>query len=185
MKSIILFIAIVISGVANSYEGKLIEVVFVAESEFQSGIAEYEELWKEYKKDIMSLMNKYSRLHFKERDNRIKAILIDGPSHSGAPFKAPMRLRYNYSKDVKLGTLVHELGHRLLVDISRSHPALDSHEILFLILYDVWVELRGEWFANRMVAVEKNRSNRYRELWENALGSTKQEREAIYLRYLR
>lgn len=30
----------------------------------------------------------------------------------------------------------------------------------------------------------KKRSNRYRELWDNALGSTKQEREAFYLRYL-
>ncbi|MCO4756168.1 MAG: hypothetical protein KC478_16925, partial [Bacteriovoracaceae bacterium] len=90
----------------------------------------------------------------------MKAILVDGPSHSGYPFRAPMRLRYNYSSKVKLASLIHELGHRLIINVSRANSSVDSHSILFLFLYDIWVDLKGEAFANKMVEVEKTRGKR-------------------------
>ena len=87
-------------------------------------------------------MEGYTRLKFKEKDNTIKAILINGPSHSGVPFKSPMRMRHNYSKDVKLATLIHELGHRLVINIARANKDFATSDKIRDQLQEVGIQLK-------------------------------------------
>jgi hypothetical protein len=37
----------------------------------------------------------------------------------------------------------------------RSCSGLDDHRLLYLFLYDVWTDLYGRVFADRMVAIER------------------------------
>ena len=84
----------------------------------------------------------------------IKAIVFEGISNSGYKWK-PMRMRASYPPDTKRATLVHELAHRLIADLSSWN--LEEHPIIFLFVYDVWVKLWGQEFADEQVAVESER----------------------------
>jgi predicted metal-dependent peptidase len=92
-----------------------------------------------------------------------------------------MRLRASYPPDVKKGTLVHELLHRML---SRVKPTseIDEHRKLFLVLYDIWVVLHGKDFADQNVAVESRRKGLYdyESAWKWALRMSAEERAAKF-----
>jgi hypothetical protein len=84
---------------------------------------------------------------------------------------------------VKRATLIHELGHRLLVPIRiPKSKDLDEHKVLFLILYDVWEQLYGKEFADRSVEVEKQRKGLYdyEAAWKWALSLSKEQRAAEF-----
>jgi Zn-dependent peptidase ImmA (M78 family) len=56
------------------------------------------------------------------------------PSHSGNGKDKPMKLRASYSEDAKLATLVHELGHILLIDNDiKAEEGQDIHDALFFV----------------------------------------------------
>ena len=58
---------------------------------------------------------------------------------------------------------------------------MNDHELLFLYLYDVWVELYGEEFAQQQILAENKRSNKkndYKAMWETALALSKEDRRA-------
>jgi hypothetical protein len=103
--------------------------------------------------------------------------------HEGAPMTAydgrTIRLRAGYSPDYKRATLVHELGHRLSFLLPRDGE-LDDHRLLYLFLYDVWTDLYGRDFADRMVAIERRIPGGYDydAAWRWALAMTREEREA-------
>lgn len=90
-----------------------------------------------------------------------------------------MRLRATYPTAVKKAVLVHEMGHRIAFTLSRS-PELDDHRLLFLFLYDVWTDLYGRDFANRMVRIERKARAPYDydAAWTWALGMSRAERQA-------
>jgi len=62
--------------------------------------------------------------------------------------------------------LIHELAHRLLAGNrigplrkkfkNEEEKKLATHKILYLILYDIWIELYGEDFARESVLAETN-----------------------------
>ena len=87
-----------------------------------------------------------------------------------------MRLRASYPVDTKRATLVHEMSHRLIADITAKDE--EDHPIIFLFLYDVWVELWGEEFALAQVAVESRRRGLYdyEGAWRTALAMSPDER---------
>lgn len=176
-----LFLILLTSNVLASE----LEIYFVADPNYSESVIEYRKIWEDNRESIIELLESSTGLIFSEKSNRIKAILIDGVSSSGAPFKAPMRLRYNYSNNVKLATLIHEMGHRLIYKTIGKYPQLDSHKILFLFLYDVWFDLKGKAFADQMVEVEKRRSERYRKTWEEVLNSTRMQRSNKLNNYIR
>jgi hypothetical protein len=154
--------------------------VFVPESDSFAGAAkEYTAIWQREGSRIVAAMEQISGFRFDSppyADTAITAIVFEGVSNSGYRDR-PMRLRASYPEPTKRATLVHELGHRLQVGVARR-GAEDEHEVLFLWLYDVWVALWGQEFADEQVLVEKARRGPYPRAWDAALALSATERAA-------
>jgi len=132
------------------------------EPDIVSATEEYERLWVAHGDEIVARLEAHTGLHFAERE--LQAQIGEAPSRSH-----PLQLRASYDRETKLGTLIHELAHRLVVDT--APPAarrLESHEVIYLFLFDVWTDLFGEVFAQRQVEVESQRRPLYAEAWRTA-----------------
>jgi hypothetical protein len=143
---------------------------------------EYKEIWQKEGEKITSVMNKL----FKTPEPLdFDAVIYEGISHSGNSNK-PMYLRASYSRDVKVGTLIHELGHRYINFLKNRLENFDEHRTLFLVLYDVWFELYGKTFADMMVSVESQRKGLYdyESAWKDVLNISKEERLSLYKKIL-
>jgi len=88
-------------------------------------------------------------------------------------------LKASYPEEYKRATMVHELGHRLAFTMRRP-AALDDHRLLNLFLFDVWSDLYGERFAERMVAIERRIPGGYDygAAWDWALAMSREQRHA-------
>lgn len=148
---------------------------------FINAVKEYQYIWSQEGQRIIDSLQKISSLAFIE--NRIAVVVYEGISFSGRTPDDMMKLRASYNLDVKKGTLVHELSHRLLFNI-KNLPDIDSHRIINLFLYDTWVDLYGEDFANNMVQIEKKRADNYLTAWNEALVLTKKQRAEKFKEYL-
>jgi hypothetical protein len=159
MKVMLAWIALGISlgGVAPQHSR--VSVRFSPESaRFDEAAKQYQAIWDVDGERIVETMERVSGLTFTETE--IQAVVFEGVSHSGSA-DSPMKLRASYPADVKKATLVHELGHRLAFQLRfyfGTHKEPDSHRILYLYLYDAWVSLYGQNFADQQVAVEKGRT---------------------------
>ena len=170
----------VYSGSAPTSQSSGVQIRFEPESPaFERATAEYDALWKSEGSRIVEAMERVAGLPFAERD--IRAIVFEGASSSGFR-ETPMRMRASYPPDIKKGTLIHELGHRFLSGRVLGTPEVDEHRKLFLVLYDVWVTLYGQEFADRNVVVESGRKGiyDYASAWQWALAMTSQERAARF-----
>ena len=124
-------------------------------------------------------MERGSGLAFLE--NHVNVIVFEGVSQSGGGSR-PMYLRASYPADVKKATLVHELGHRLIAQLTIRPADLDEHRVLDLFLYDVWESLWGKAFADQQVIVESGRTGLYdyAAAWRWALSLSKVERASRF-----
>jgi hypothetical protein len=153
---------------------------FTPESEqFAEATKIYQAIWKTEGGKMIKAMERVSGIKFLE--TKIPVIVFEGASSSGFRDK-PMKLRASYPEEVKKATLIHELGHRLISQLNNRPPEIDEHRILFLFLYDVWIELYGKSFADRMVEVEKKRKGLYdyETAWNFALSLSDVERAAKF-----
>lgn len=155
-------------------------ITFHPESDYldlSSSIKEFEEIWKAEGEKIVKVWEQNTGLKFKE--TVINAIVFDGISHSH-----PLSLRYNYDLNRKKSVLVHELGHRILYKRVRGMgkaSSEDHHKFLFLVLYEVFVELYGEAFAEDAVLWDSNLPrDEYKIAWEWALKFPKDERKKMF-----
>jgi hypothetical protein len=160
------------SPTSSSSPVRVPRLEFVPESEtFAAAVGEYERIWAADAARIVHTMQEISGLTF--TDTAVTAIVFEGVSSSG--FRdTPMRLRASYPLDTKRATLVHELGHRLQSPLFRRQD--EEHGPLFLWLYDVWVRLYGQEFADAQVAVERRRRGPYPRAWDEALALSPRER---------
>jgi hypothetical protein len=135
-------------------------------SRYAVATEEYREIWRTEGARISAALEAATGLEMET--GPIKAIVFEGISNSGYKWK-PMRMRASYPPDTKRATLVHELAHRLIADLSSWN--LEEHPIIFLFVYDVWVKLWGQDFADEQVAVESERRGRYdyESAWRDAL----------------
>ncbi len=156
----------------------MLHINFYPESdkeEFIKAAKEYQEIWEKDGRKIIALIEKYSSLTFKTKE--INAVTFEGISYS-----TPMRLRSGYSTKHKKATLVHELLHRLLMDNNYWLKDKDSfneevHKIIYLILYDIWIDLLGEKPAKESKNIEISYgSPTYKRAWDWALSFSKEER---------
>lgn len=160
------------SPTSSSSPVRVPRLEFVPESEtFAAAVGEYERIWAADAARIVHTMQEISGLTF--TDTAVTAIVFEGVSSSG--FRdTPMRLRASYPLDTKRATLIHEMGHRLQSPLFRRQD--EEHGPLFLWLYDVWVRLYGQEFADAQVAVERRRRGPYPRAWDEALALSPRER---------
>ena len=177
MKKFILFTILMFASRVSAQE-PAIKMNFTPESDkFVEATKQYQEIWKAEGSKMIAAMEAVAGMKFPDRE--ISVIIFEGASSSGYKDK-PMKLRASYPEEVKKATLIHELGHRLNVQLEKRPDNIDEHRILFLYLYEVWTKLYGRDFADRMVAVEKKRKGLYdyESAWNWALALTKDERAA-------
>jgi hypothetical protein len=146
---------------------------------FNAAVDEYRAIWAAEGSRIIEGMEKISTLKFPEKS--VKVQIYEGTSFSGRG-GAPMRLRASYQPDEKKGTLVHELGHRMNVQLKMRAQDLDEHRLLFLYLYDLYVDLYGKEFADREVAFGKTLKGLYdyEAAWNWAMAMSREERLAKF-----
>lgn len=141
---------------------------------FLAATEEYRALWKAEGPRIVATMERVSGLRFEP--GPIEATVYEGTSFSGEPGGRPMMLRASYPEPTKRGTLVHELGHRLANDVV---VPFDHHELIFLFVYDAWMDLWGKPFADDQVAIEGKRlPTDYAGMWKKTLALSADERAA-------
>ena len=144
------------------------EIDFQPESaRFTSATEEYREIWRSEGGRISAALEEATGLEMES--GPIRAIVYDGISNSGYKQRVPMRMRASYPPETKRATLVHELSHRLISNfIGRNE---DDHPVIFLFVYDVWVKLWGQEFADEQVKVEGRRTGHYdyAGAWRDAL----------------
>jgi hypothetical protein len=155
-------------------------------AKYEAATAEYQRIWSIDGSRIIATMERLSGLEFAETD--IKVTVFEGISNSGL-VGTPIKLRASYPTDSKKAALIHELGHRLNFQLVVRPKGLDTHRILYLYLYDVWVALYGRRFADEQVAVESGRTPPipfkwftgydYRSAWTWALSLTPEVRAAM------
>ena len=178
MQRLVLF-ALVLCQTRVTQAQHHVRITFVPQSDsFAAAGHEYELLWAAEGDRIVREMENVSGLTFvypEFADTAITANVFEGVSNSGYR-ESPMRLRASYSTDTKKATLIHELGHRLQAGL--FHRDEEEHAPLFLWIYDVWVKLYGQAFADAQVAVERARRGPYPKAWDEALALSPNERAA-------
>jgi hypothetical protein len=144
--------------------------------QFAPASGAYRSLWQGDGARIVAVMERVTGLAFPATP--VEAIVSEGRPMTSYDGRT-IRLRASYSAEYKKATLVHELGHRLALTFPRR-DGLDDHRLLYLFLYDVWTDLYGRDFADRMVAIERRipGSYDYDAAWSWALAMTREERQA-------
>jgi hypothetical protein len=165
----------------------VVRIAFEAQADsFHAATQEYERIWREDGVRIIVAMERRSTLHFVYplfADTAIRALVLERASSSGYRDLAPMELRASYPGDTKRATLIHELGHRLMAGLHRREE--EEHEALFLWLYDVWIDVYGQRFADEQVAIERRRRGPYPQAWDAVTALNAEERSARWQSVLR
>jgi len=149
--------------------------------EIEAAANEYQEMWNRNAEKILQSISKISALSTTE--TQIHAIVREAISQCH-----PLILRASYSANTKIATTIHELLHRFLHEAGiykiTSGPSKDrgllSHQVLNLILFDIWEDLYGKDFAQQEVSVESKRSDMYKQAWDWALAMSSLERKEIF-----
>jgi hypothetical protein len=152
-----------------------LHLTFTATSDsFQAAAHEYDSLWAIDGDRVTHSLEAAAHLSFAEiGDTVIRVLVFEGASSSGY-HERPMQLRASYPADTKKATLMHELGHRLQSHLFRA--AENDHPFLFLWLYDAWIDVYGDDFAQQQVGVEKRRGGVYPAAWDSTLALSHAER---------
>jgi hypothetical protein len=145
------------------------------EARFAEATDAYRRLWEDEGDRIIAALEATTGLDFP--DAPIEMIVTGGPPMTAYDGRT-IRLRAGYSPDYRKATLVHEMGHRLALVLPATE--LDDHRLLYLFLYDVWTDLYGRDFADRMVRIERRipGPGDYDAAWSWALAMTREERQA-------
>jgi hypothetical protein len=143
----------------------------------------YRAIWQQDGARIVAALEAHTCLRFAEAT--VAALIDDAGSHSGGP-EHPMSLRATYPLDLKRATLVHELGHRHLWQLTQRLDEIDGHRTLYLILDRVWAAVWGEQFAAERIGGESawQSGYDYAAAWSWARALTLSERAALWQRLL-
>ena len=165
----------------------VVRILFEAQADsFRAAAQEYESIWRADGARIVAAMERRSSLSFVYplfADTVIRASVLERASSSGFRDRSPMELRASYPVNTKRGTLIHELGHRLMAGLHRRDE--EEHEVLFLWLYDVWVDVYGQQFADEQVVIERRRRGPYPQAWDAVTALSGDERAARWQIVLR
>ena len=90
----------------------------------ESAARAYREIWQQDGARIVAALEARTCMRFPEA--AVAAVVGDNVSDSGGP-EHPMSLRASYDLDVKRATLVHELGHRHLWQLTQRLNDVERH----------------------------------------------------------
>ena len=141
-----------LAGAVVLAQGKRVSIDFVSQHKnqnFDAATDEYRRIWAAEGSRVIEAMERITTRKFPEK--HVDAAIYEGTSFSGRGGR-PMTLRASYTADVKKGTLVHELAHRMDAQLKNRPQDLDEHRLLFLYLYDFYENLYGREFADGQVA---------------------------------
>lgn len=147
--------------------------------EFEAATEEYRALWAAEGERMISALLERSGMRFPV--DAVDVQVMESASWAGTD---RMGMRASYPPETKRGTLVHELGHILVgTRVPRGpdgEPVVDEHRVLFLFLYDAWVDVWGREFADGQVVVESRRRGLvdYEGIWRAVLSLSAEERAA-------
>ena len=147
LTSVVLTASVLVVAPANAVEVEFIS--FSAAS--QSDVRTYRAIWEESSERIVAAFEAVTCLPFAE--SIVRALVAERVSNSGGP-EHPMQLRASYVRAVKQATLVHELGHRVLWQLTKRLDGVDGHMTLDLVLDRVWAYVWGEKFAEQRIRDE-------------------------------
>ena len=152
------------------------------EPRFENATDRYRSLWNEEGDRIVAALERTAGISFPPAPIEV---IVNGRSTMTALDGRTIRFRAGYSRAFAKGTLVHEMGHRLALGLTRT-AEIDDHRVLYLFLYDAWTDLYGRDFADRMVALERRFANGYDYdgAWRWALSMNRAQRQSR-LKWLR
>ena len=179
----IVFISLVASLAAASAQAQP-TVEFVASTPaHESAARAYRAIWQQDGARIIAALEARTCMRFPE--TAVAAVVGDEVSDSGGP-EHPMSLRASYGLDVKRATLVHELAHRHLWQLTERLDDLDGHHTLYLILDRVWADVWGQEFAAARVRGEStwNATYDYAAAWTWARKLSVDQRGVLWNRLL-
>lgn len=157
-----------------------VEVEFIAFSAANRWDARtYRAIWEESGERIVAAFEAVTCLPFAE--SIVPAVVAEEVSNAGGP-KHPMQLRASYVRTVKQATLVHELGHRDLWQLTKRLDGVDGHMTLYLVLDRVWAYVWGEEFAEERIRDESGwrASYDYGAAWRWARSLGREERVRLW-----
>jgi hypothetical protein len=175
---------VVLAGVLAASAHTQPAVDFIAATAAHEHAArDYRSIWEQDGPRIVAALEARTCLRFPEA--AVGALIGDAVSDSGGP-EHPMSLRASYDVDVKRATLVHELGHRHLWQLTQRLDDLDGHRTLYLVLDRVWADVWGDEFADERVLGESSwhSSYDYAAAWAWARDLTVDERGILWNRLL-
>jgi hypothetical protein len=168
-------VVVSLSALAEAQDSaRTLQLDFTASADgFRVATDEYRAIWAKEGPRIVAAMERITGLRFEP--GPVPVTVYEGTSFSGRRGGPPMVLRASYPEPTKRGTLVHELGHRLAADVPFKG---EHHELIFLFVYDVWVDLWGKPFADEQVTVESQRRGLvdYEGTWKKTLAMSQAER---------
>lgn len=149
--------------------------------EFFEAAKEYASIWQDEGIAIVDTMEDVTGLRFLVTN--VQALVFEGISRS-----EPLQLRASYETNVKRGTVIHELAHRICSENRLQLPNQDEplqtglHKQINLVLPTIWETLYGEEFTANMIIWESDpsRPHFYKEAWDWALSYPEQERRNIF-----
>ena len=149
----------------------------------ESAARAYRAIWEQDGARIIAALEARTCMRFP--GTAVAAIVGDEVSDSGGP-EHPMSLRASYDLDVKRATLVHELAHRHLWQLTQRLDDVDGHHTLYLILDRVWADVWGPEFAAARVRGEStwNATYDYAAAWKWASKLTVDQRGVLWNRLL-
>jgi hypothetical protein len=172
------------AGLATATAHAQVAIEFIAATAaHESAARAYGSIWQQDGERIVAALESRTCMSFPEA--AVAAVVGDDVSHSGGP-EHPMGLRASYDADVKRATLVHELAHRHLWQLTERLDELDGHRTLYLILDRVWAEVWGEEFAAARIHGEASwrASYDYAAAWDWARRLTVDQRGILWNRLL-
>src|SRR5262245_29663665 len=178
-------------------QGTQITLTFASQNKnqaFDAATDEYRGIWAAEGGRIIEAMERISTLKFPEK--RVPVEIYEGTSFAGLRMNrdgipvgtnGPVRMRASYPADVKKGTLIHELGHRMNVQLRKRPKDIDDHRLLFLYLYDLYEDLYGREYADAQVAFGRTLKGLYDydAAWNWALAMSRQERLSKFAEVVR
>lgn len=156
------------------------QLKFISNKEYSLNRLEYESLWLTYGAKIQKAYKAISGLSFKEEI--IEAIVGDYQSNFAGRFLSePMLFRFSVRH--KLGTILHELAHRFLLEYQFQYIGIveNDHEIIDLFLYDIIQEAFGEDAANERLNYELTfPETEIPQAWEKIIKYAKPKRQELW-----